>query len=886
MKIQRTKNAVKGVFFGYLNKIVAIIFPFIIRTIIINILGVQYLGLNSLFSSILTILSLADLGFSTAVVYSMYKPIAEDDTETVNALLNFYKKVYRIVGLIIFSVGLVVMPFLPYLINGSYPADINLYLLYSIFLANNVIGYFFFAYKRSLFAAHQRNDILSKSQILVSLLMYCSQIAVLFLTQNYYIYIIFLPLSTLATNLYINYLTKKTYPQYFCKGELDKPVKDKIKKQITALFTHRIGYVIQSSIDNICISAFMGLTLLGKFNNYYYLITAVEAFLTIIKQSLVAGVGNSIIVESHEYNKNSFYKTFFSFMWLVGWCTTCFMCLYQPFMQVWVGTQYMFPLSIVICLTILFFSKEIRGIVGLYKDALGMWWEDRFKPIVISVVNLIGTLISAYFGFFEGILISTIVSYILVGLPWETFVFFKHYMKEKKLKYYLKQLYYTFATLIAVTLTYFLCSLIAVTGIKKVIINFVICLIIPNLIFALFYFKTPEFKQLFSSKNKIIIKLKNLYKKVLKKLKYILSFIFYLIPINKNKITFANFFGKGYGCNPKYIAEEFIKDKKYKLIWFVNDLNTDLPKEIKKVKYGSLKHYYHLITARLWVDNVRSGLKPPFKRKKQFYLQTWHGRSYLKCVEKDVEEFLDSGYVLKAKQDGKLSDFIISGSEHQTKVIKRAFWFNGEILKTGLPRDDALFKDNRKDIEDLKQKFNLKDKKIILYAPSFRTTNSFYENLNLDANEFIKVFNKKFGGEHVFCLRLHPNDASRKDLKIKNCIDLTSVPDSQLVLSCSDYIISDYSGMLFDGLMLNKFSFGFAPDYYDYIKKERHLYIDFKDLPFPYELNTTDLLEKIKNLDIKKYKKEVELYNKNYGFYDNKNSSKKVKEFLQKNNIV
>ncbi|MBR4003096.1 MAG: CDP-glycerol glycerophosphotransferase family protein, partial [Clostridia bacterium] len=333
----------------------------------------------------------------------------------------------------------------------------------------------------------------------------------------------------------------------------------------------------------------------------------------------------------------------------------------------------------------------------------------------------------------------------------------------------------------------------------------------------------------------------------------------------------------------------YIPDAKFKNIGkgvVVNDLNTDLPKEIKKVKYGSLKHYYHLITARLWVDNVRSGLKPPFKRKKQFYLQTWHGRSYLKCVEKDVEEFLDSGYVLKAKQDGKLSDFIISGSEHQTKVIKRAFWFNGEILKTGLPRDDALFKDNRKDIEDLKQKFNLKDKKIILYAPSFRTTNSFYENLNLDANEFIKVFNKKFGGEHVFCLRLHPNDASRKDLKIKNCIDLTSVPDSQLVLSCSDYIISDYSGMLFDGLMLNKFSFGFAPDYYDYIKKERHLYIDFKDLPFPYELNTTDLLEKIKNLDIKKYKKEVELYNKNYGFYDNKNSSKKVKEFLQKNNIV
>ena len=303
MKISRKKNAVKGILFGYLNKIITIIFPFIIRTIIINVLGVQYLGLNSLFSSILTILNLADLGFSTAIVYSMYKPIAEDNHEMVNALLNFYKKVYRIVGLIVLVLGLIAMPFLPYLINGTHPADINLYSLYSIFLLNSVIGYFFFAYKSSLFSAHQRNDILSKAGTIISLCLYAFQITVLLLFKNYYTYIIFLPLSSIASNLLINYLSKKMFPQYFCKGSIDKETKNNIKKQIIALFTHRIGYVIQSSIDNISISAFLGLTLLGKYNNYYYLITAVQAFITIIKQSMVAGIGNSLIVETKEFGR-------------------------------------------------------------------------------------------------------------------------------------------------------------------------------------------------------------------------------------------------------------------------------------------------------------------------------------------------------------------------------------------------------------------------------------------------------------------------------------------------------------------------------------------------------------------------------------------------------
>ena len=881
MKINKTKNAINNVIFGSINKIIAILFPFIIRTIIINVLGVQYLGLNSLFSSILNILSLAELGFGTAMVYSMYEPIAKDDTETINALLNLYKKIYRIIGLVVLICGLFVMPFLKYFIKGSHPADINLYLLYSIFLLNNVISYFFFAYKTSLLSAHQKNDITSKIHILTSTMMYILQIVVLLLFKNYYIYIIFLPLSTLAMNFLTAIVTKKQYPQYFCKGEVSKEQKHTIKKQISALFLHRIGYVIQSSIDNICISAFLGLTLLGKYNNYFYIVTAIQGFITIIKQSMVAGVGNSLVIESKEENKKQYFRTLFIFAWIVGWCSVCFMCLYQPFMNVWVKQENMLPITIVICLVALFYISDMRGVTGMYKDALGMWHEDRFKPMSISVVNLIGTIISAYFGWFEGIILSTIAGYVLVGFPWETHIFFKHYMKEKPIKYYLKQLLYLIVTLVAIAITYFICSFIPFKGVPEIVAKFGICLIVPNIIFVLAYFKTSEFKQLLPK-----IKNNKFFKKVIGKLKKIakttISLLFYLVPIKKNKITFCNFAGKGYGCNPKYLAEEFLKDGKYELVWFVSNTNdSSIPEGIKKVKYGSLAHFYHLITAKLWVDNIRNNPKPIFKRKKQLYVQTWHGGIAVKGIEKDVENLLSAKYVKKAKTDGKLADFIISGSGYQTKIIERSFWFNGTVLKLGRPRDDGLFIKDEQALNNLKESLKIKGKKVILYAPTFRVNKNFYKELSFDSEKLVEAFNKRFGGEHVLALRLHPNDSTPENIALfKNVVNFAKIPDSHMALHLSDYLISDYSSMIFDYTRLGNKAFIYAADYEEYLKKERNLYFSLKESGVPFAEDFEELINLVNNFDLKKYNNSIKKLNANFEFYDNVNSSKRIKEYL------
>ncbi len=494
MKIDRNKNTKKNIVFGYINKFITLFFPFVIRTIIIRTLGIEYIGLNSLFSAVLNILSLADLGFGTAMVFSMYKPIAEDDTETINALLNLYRKIYIVVGTIVSVIGLCIMPALPHLIAGNVPADINLYILYIIYLVNITVGYFFFGYKDCLFTAHQRNDISSNIFSVLRFIMFSIQIAVLFLFKNYYIYAVFIPVTTLLINLFIGFITKKMYPQYFCKGVLSKEIKGDIKKRISALITHRIGDVIQSSIDSICISSFLGLAMSGIYNNYMYVIISIEGFVTIIRNSMLAGIGNSLIVEDKEYNKKHYYKLVTLFNWVAIFCATSLFCLFQPFMHLWgiisKDEKMLLPITVVICLVTLFYCNSIRNTTRLYKDALGMWWEDRLKPILMSILNLIVTLISAYYGCFEGIILATIGSSLLIAFPFETKVFFKNYMNESQLKFYMKQLLHFAVAVICVTATYFaseyfvifLRNYTTINTIVEFIIKAVFCVILPNLI--------------------------------------------------------------------------------------------------------------------------------------------------------------------------------------------------------------------------------------------------------------------------------------------------------------------------------------------------------------------------------------------------------------------
>lgn len=493
MKIARTDNAIRNITFGILYKAESILLPFFIRTAMIYIMGSEYVGLGSLFTSILSVLSLAELGVGNALIFSMYAPIANDDNDTVCALLNLYKKIYRYIGLAILGVGLALMPFLKYLISSGYPANMNIYVLYLIYLTNTVISYLMFGYKQSLLVAFQRSDIISKRTMVVQVLQNIIQFSVLFLTRNYYLYIIFLPVFTAITNLFNLIIVNKMYPQYTPHGEVSRELKASIQKKVLALIGTKANATVLHASDNIVISAFLGLTMVGIYGNYFYIMNSIVGVMTVIYSSLTAGLGNSLATESIDKNYEDFKTLSFLNTWMVAFCSVCLLCLYQPFVKMWVGMELMFSMRIVVLLVIYFFVYQIRRIVLTYKDAAGIWWEDRFRPYVVMAVNLVFNILLVQIIGIEGVIVSTVMS-MLISIPWENFTIFKYIFHRSSKEYYVTYIQYTAVTAVMAIVTYAVCAWMP-EGWLGVFLRAGICVVIPNLIFGFVFRETMEFRK-------------------------------------------------------------------------------------------------------------------------------------------------------------------------------------------------------------------------------------------------------------------------------------------------------------------------------------------------------------------------------------------------------
>ena len=486
------------------------------RTAMIYFMGVQYLGLNSLFSSILQVLNLAELGVGSAMVYSMYKPIAEDDETTICSLMQLYKTYYRVIGLVIAIVGVVLTPFVPNLIKGSIPDELNIYVLYLLNLAATVFSYWLFAYKNSILQAHQRTDIVSKVTLITNTIQYGIQILVLLLLKDYYVYVFVALLTQILTNITTAIVSNKLYPNYKAEGKLPKEVVRSINKRIRDLFTSKIGSVIVNSADTIVISSFLGLTILAVYQNYYFILTSIIGFITVVFTSCTAGIGNSLIVETKEKNFNDFNKFTFLISWISGICSCCFLGLYQPFMKLWVGEKYLLPFSAVVCLVVYYYIYEINQLLNLYKDAGGIWHEDRFRPLVTAVVNLGMNVIMVQFWGIYGVLLSTVLSMLFVGMPWLFYNLFTTMFDRTQFGSYLINLIkYTITAAISGVIVLLICNLINFGLLVTIIIRLMICVIIPLTIYMVIFAKSVEFKQsilLIDNMTKGRLKLRKIFK--------------------------------------------------------------------------------------------------------------------------------------------------------------------------------------------------------------------------------------------------------------------------------------------------------------------------------------------------------------------------------------
>lgn len=490
----RIKNGTRNIFAGFVNKIALIILPFITRTALVYVLGSDYLGLGSLFSSILMVLNLSELGIGSALVYSMYKPVAEANIGKIKALLAVYKKIYAYIGLSILVLGIGFLPFIHAIIKGDVPADINLYILYIMYLGNASISYFVFAHKKALLIAYQRNDLISNVNTILSICIYAIQVVVILVAKDYYAYVVVFIVSTIIENVVIGKLATKLFPGLEAKGNISEEDKKAIVQHTKGIALQKLCSTSRNSLDSIVISMFLGLNTIAIYSNYYYIMISIHNILYQIPDSIRATVGNSVATESIDKNFRDFNCMYLLNMFICGWATCCLYVLFQPFMELWMGTEMMFSKVSVALVCLYFALLSLADIVALYKDAAGLWWYGRYRVLIEAIANIILNFILGYFWGVNGILLATLITITLIGHGYGGWIVFHYYFKGKNfLSFVIKQLGYI--TMIAATcvITDFVCSLITGTVWIRLLGASVASLILPPSLLFIMYRIFPEY---------------------------------------------------------------------------------------------------------------------------------------------------------------------------------------------------------------------------------------------------------------------------------------------------------------------------------------------------------------------------------------------------------
>ncbi|MEK3885903.1 CDP-glycerol glycerophosphotransferase family protein [Bacillus sp. FSL K6-3431] len=363
--------------------------------------------------------------------------------------------------------------------------------------------------------------------------------------------------------------------------------------------------------------------------------------------------------------------------------------------------------------------------------------------------------------------------------------------------------------------------------------------------------------------------------------------IFNCFPIKGNKIFMFSYYGSQYGCNPKYITEYMLQHTpkgRFDIVWAFNDIKQKehIP-NIRKVKTMTFQYFYELCTSKVVITNFRT-TDLFVKRKKQYYIQTWHSSLRLKQIEKDAEDALPPNYVEMAKKDSNKCDLLLSGCKYSTDIFKRSFWYDGEIFEHGTPRNDLLFKKDPLIKGGILNELNIPiDYKVILYAPTFRKDNDLAV-YDLNYSNILKGLKEKFGGRWICLVKLHPHLMSKSSQLVygDHVVDVTSYNDIQELLNISDALITDYSSLMFDYSITERPCFLYVPDYKEYIKQDRNLYFDLLELPFKKAMNNGDLLEKIKLFDSEKYNGDLSHFFEGIGSFENGNASEVLVKRINK----
>lgn len=502
--MERSKKALKNVTTGFVNKMVIMLLAFMTRTAFIRLLGAEYTGVSSLYTNILSVLSLAELGIGNVLMYYLYSALKEGNEEKISKLINEFKRIYNIIILFILSVGIICIPFLKFIINSELNYS-SLILYYVLYLINSVASYFVI-YRTMVLTADQKGYISNICSTLTTIAMYILQLLYLMLFKNFLGYLLIQVSCTIANNLILNQITLKKYPYLKKKIKSKTNIVDKkeLLKNIKATFFYKLSETILGQTDSIIISIMFGTVYVGYYSNYYTIIVYIINIASIIANGLVASFGNL----NTENNKEKLYEIFRSTMLMFSifgaLASACYACVIQDFITIWIGSQYIMDYSIVIAVLSMFYCIFSTNTIWLYRSAMGLFKEVQYINLIAAIINIILSVIFGKLIGISGVIAATAVARLSTSFWYEGKVLFNKLQKNVWV-YYRQQIKDFIVTVLIVGLSFTISSFIDLHGIYGIIVKLLICTAITSLIEFIVNGKTKEFELL---KKKLLASIK------------------------------------------------------------------------------------------------------------------------------------------------------------------------------------------------------------------------------------------------------------------------------------------------------------------------------------------------------------------------------------------
>lgn len=492
----RTQNTINNSLTGILLQIITSVLALIYRTILIRVLGVEYLGINGLFSNILNLLSLSELGFNIAIAYRMYEPASKNDYSKLGALLNFFEHIYKCVASIIFIIGLCLIPFLNFLIkdNGEIPNAINMYAVYIVMLIQSATSYLFTS-RQILLQAYQKEYYNNIFQIISTILKYAAQIFILIVFKDYFLLLLIGIIIGIILNICYYYAISKKFKLIFAKKDkINKDEKAQIYKEVKALLMHKIGGVVLSSTDNLVISSILGLTVVGIYSNYTVVVSMIATIICKLLGGVTASVGNLKISNEREKLHDTFLGLNMLTMWVVSFCSVCLYCLINPFIELWLGEEYVLQSIEVLSIVAAFYIMYSRYMNTTFVNACGIYYMDKYRPIIEAFINLVISIICAKYIGLTGVFIGTVVSELVTAWWREPYLLYKHifYSYKNVSKYSYMSIFFIASTFLLEIVCNNICLLLQ-NNWYSLFVKAFICLMIINIYYYIILRSKKEF---------------------------------------------------------------------------------------------------------------------------------------------------------------------------------------------------------------------------------------------------------------------------------------------------------------------------------------------------------------------------------------------------------